>query len=73
MLSSKDKFWSYAETVYSMPPFGPRRLTGKRKALEELEDLGEGTDDNSVRDSPNSNNNALGRITAEASYATSSA
>jgi hypothetical protein len=57
-----------------MPPFSPYRLTGKRKALEELEDLGEGTDDDSVRDnSPNSDNNALGRIAAEAGYATSSA
>jgi hypothetical protein len=73
MLGSKDKFWSYAETVYSMPPFGPRRSTGKRKALEELEDLGEGTDDDSVRDSPNSDNNALGRIAAGAGHATSSA
>jgi hypothetical protein len=73
MLNSKDKFWSYAETVYGMPPFGPRRLTGKRKAPEDLEDLGEGTDNNSVQDSPNSNDNALGRIAAGAGHATSSA
>jgi hypothetical protein len=73
MLSSEDKFWSHAETVYSMPPFSPRRSTGKRKAPEELEDLGEGTDNNSVRDSPNSNNNASGGITAGAGYTTSSA
>jgi hypothetical protein len=56
-----------------MPPFSPRRLTGKRKAPEELEDLGEGTDNDSVRDSPNSDNDALGRIAAGAGYATSSA
>jgi hypothetical protein len=57
-----------------MPPFGPRRSTGKRKAPEELEDLGEGTDDDSVRDdSPNSDDDALGRIAAGAGYATSGA
>jgi hypothetical protein len=56
-----------------MLPFSSRQLTGKRKAPEELEDLGEGTDDNSVRDSPNSDNNALGGIAAGAAYATSGA
>ena len=56
-----------------MPPFSPCWLTGKRKALEELEDLGEGTDNNSVRDSPNSDNNELGGIAAGAGYATSGA
>jgi hypothetical protein len=56
-----------------MPPFSPRRSTGKRKAPEELEDLGEGTANNSVRDSPNSDDNASGGITAGAGYATSGA
>jgi hypothetical protein len=57
-----------------MPPFSPRRSTGKRKAPEELEDLGEGTDDDSVRDdSPNGNDNALGGIAAGAGHATSGA
>ncbi|KAF1935092.1 hypothetical protein EJ02DRAFT_486881 [Clathrospora elynae] len=47
MLGSEDKFWSHAETVHGMPPFGPRQSTGKRKAPEELVDLGEGTDNDS--------------------------
>jgi hypothetical protein len=57
-----------------MPPFGPRRSTGKRKALEELEDLGEGTDDDSVRDdSPNGDDDTSGGIAAGAGHATSGA
>jgi hypothetical protein len=74
MLGSEDKFWSHAETVHGMPPFGPRRSTGKRKAPEELEDLGEGTDDDSVRDdSPNGDDDASGGIAAGAGHATSGA
>ena len=73
MLGSEDKFWSHAETVHGMPPFGPRRSTGKRKAPEELEDLGEGTDDDSVRDSPNGDDDASGGIEAGAGHATSGA
>jgi hypothetical protein len=73
MLGSEDRFWSHAETVHGMPPFSPRRSTGKRKAPEELEDLGEGTDDDSVRDSPNGDDDASGGIAAGAGHATSGA
>ncbi|KAF1943186.1 hypothetical protein EJ02DRAFT_486580 [Clathrospora elynae] len=45
MLGSEDMFWSHAEDVHGMLPFGPCQLTGKRKTQEELEDLEEGTDD----------------------------
>ncbi|KAF1359213.1 hypothetical protein EJ07DRAFT_121068 [Lizonia empirigonia] len=38
ILGSETDFWSHAETVHGMPPFGPRRTTGKRKTPEELED-----------------------------------
>jgi hypothetical protein len=37
-LGSEETFWSHAEIVHGMPPFGPRRMTGKRKAPDELED-----------------------------------
>jgi hypothetical protein len=66
MLSSEDKFWSHAETVHGMPPFGPRRWTGKRKTPEELEDLEEGTDDDSMRESPNGDDDASCEIAAGA-------
>lgn len=31
-LDSETEFWDHATTVHGVPPFGPRRVTGKRKA-----------------------------------------
>ena len=34
-LSSESGFWSHATLVHGIPPFGPRRITGKRKRTED--------------------------------------
>ncbi|KAF1363481.1 hypothetical protein EJ07DRAFT_152289 [Lizonia empirigonia] len=34
-LTSEGEFWDHATTVHGIPPFGPRRVTGKRKAAED--------------------------------------
>jgi hypothetical protein len=33
-LASDNEFWQQANAVHGMPPFGPRRTTGKRKTLD---------------------------------------
>ncbi|KAE8853123.1 hypothetical protein HRS9122_00115 [Pyrenophora teres f. teres] len=44
-LDSEAEFWSHAEDVHGMPPFGPRRATGKRKMPEDLNDMEDSTSD----------------------------
>ncbi|PZD37947.1 DUF3435 domain containing protein [Pyrenophora tritici-repentis] len=44
-LDSEAEFWSHAEDVHGMPPFGPRRATGKRKMPEDLDDMEDSTSD----------------------------
>ncbi|KAF1360100.1 hypothetical protein EJ07DRAFT_118025 [Lizonia empirigonia] len=59
VLGSEDEFWSHAETVHGMPPFGPRRPTGKRKRPEGLEDSEDSTDylADSAQESPSDGSN----------------
>ena len=34
-LDSESDFWDHATSVHGIPPFGPRRITGKRKRTED--------------------------------------
>lgn len=62
VLGTEDKFWNHAEAVHGMPPFGPRRTTGKRNTSEDQqnqEDGIEGTQDAETSMNGNTTNNGF--------------
>jgi hypothetical protein len=57
-LGSEETFWSHAETVHDMPTSGPRRITGKRKTPDELEDSEDDTN-HTAESTPDPPSNAI--------------